>query len=236
MSNVSNTVTKIIDRMTYLNTAIKRDLVNYSALARQIKPIIEQELGVKVSDDSLIMAVRRYCISKQKNNTETDVSTILADASIIVRTGMILYNTKRSEEVYHKIIKEIKVNWSTGERRYIIQRSDEMTIITNSKFTERIKKIIDEEPGTLVTNYKDLSLITITFPEGAIENPEVLSIISALLAENKINIKSVFCTYSGISFLIMDNQAAKAYAILHEIVVQARITSGHNLDKNTEED
>ncbi|VVB70303.1 Uncharacterised protein [uncultured archaeon] len=236
MSNVSNTVSKIIDKMTYLHTSIKRGLLNYSALAREIKPIVEQELGVKVGDDSLIMAVRRYCLTKQKNTNENDISTILANCSLLVRTGMVQYNTKRSEEIYHKIIKEMKINWGTGERRYIIQRSDEMTIITNAKFTERIKKIIEEEPGSLISHNKDLSLITLNIPEGALENPEILSTTSSLIAENKINIKCIFSTYGGLSFLIMDNQAAKAYSMLHEIIVQARITSGQNLEKNSEED
>lgn len=236
MGSVSNNVGKIIDKMTFLHTAIKRDLVNYSALAREIKPIIEQELGVQISDDSLIMAVRRYCIVKRKDTSETDISTILANCSIIVRTGMIMYNTKSSEEIFHKLLKDIKVNWSTGERRYLIQRSDQLTMITNSKFESSIKKIIDLEPGKLIANYKDLSLITINFPPAGLDNPGLLANTSSLLAENKINIKCVFSTYSGLSYLIMDNQAAKAYSTLHEVIIQARITTGQNLDKNHEED
>jgi len=234
MTNVSHAVAKTIDRMTLIHNPIRRDLINYSALAREIKPTIEKETGKKISNDSLIMAVRRYCISRQKNITDFELMKTLAEAMIIVRTGMILYNTKNNEEIYNKVLKEIKINWAAGERRYIIQRTDQVTLITNAKFDAQIKKIIETESSKIISHDKDLSIITIHFSKGGIDNPDVISTTSALLAENKINIKSIFSTYSGLSYLISDNQAGKAYATIHELITQAKITTGQKVEDNEE--
>ena len=56
MITVPEAAKKIIERSRYLSEAISKGIINYSALARYIRPEIEQILIKKVSLASVIMA------------------------------------------------------------------------------------------------------------------------------------------------------------------------------------
>lgn len=59
MVTVPEAVEKIVNRSRYLSEAMSKGLINLSALARYIKPEIEEMLIKNVSDSSVIMALKR---------------------------------------------------------------------------------------------------------------------------------------------------------------------------------
>ena len=53
-------VKKLVSENTFLLEAISKDLISYGNLAEQLKPEIEKELGKKVKEAAIVMALRRY--------------------------------------------------------------------------------------------------------------------------------------------------------------------------------
>ena len=58
------TITQIAERIVsenpFLQDALKKRLINYRALADEIKPDVEKENGKSVRTPALVMALRRY--------------------------------------------------------------------------------------------------------------------------------------------------------------------------------
>ncbi|MDE2026081.1 MAG: aspartate kinase, partial [Patescibacteria group bacterium] len=59
MITVPEATKKIIERSRYLSESMSKGLLNYSALARYIRPEIEEILFKDVSESSIIMALKR---------------------------------------------------------------------------------------------------------------------------------------------------------------------------------
>ena len=59
MITVPEATKKIVERSRFLSEAISKRLINYSSLARYIKPELEEMLFKKVSQGSIIMALKR---------------------------------------------------------------------------------------------------------------------------------------------------------------------------------
>src|SRR3989338_2569000 len=59
MVTVPEATKKIVERSRYLSEAISKGIINYSSLARYIKPELEQMLMKKISNASVVMALNR---------------------------------------------------------------------------------------------------------------------------------------------------------------------------------
>ena len=66
MVTVSHIVKKIINSRPMLYEALANDIVNFANLAEELKPQIEKEIGSKISEASIIMAIRRHAEGIQK--------------------------------------------------------------------------------------------------------------------------------------------------------------------------
>lgn len=220
---VSDAVSETLDTMNYLKTALKRDLVNYSALSRDIKPLVEEKLGSTVSMDAIIIAIRRYANTLRESRGDTDLINVLSLCSLIVRTGMVNVHFKRNASLFGKLTALYsKVNWVAGERMYIIQRSDEVSVIANSKFMPFFNELISQEPETLINLRPNLALVTVNFPPVALDFPGLFSFMMSQLADGRVNVNSIFSTYSGVTFTVAESDAARAYERLNNAIYEAK--------------
>lgn len=59
MLTIPNAVEEVIKKKPFLEGALVEGLINLSALARQLKPEIEKQVGKAVNDSAVIMALNR---------------------------------------------------------------------------------------------------------------------------------------------------------------------------------
>lgn len=59
MLTIPNAVEEVIKKKPFLEGALVEGLINLSALARQLKPEIEKQVGKTVNDSAVIMALNR---------------------------------------------------------------------------------------------------------------------------------------------------------------------------------
>ena len=59
MLTIPNAVEEVIKKKPFLEGALVEGLINLSALARQLKPEIEKQVGKSVNDSAVIMALNR---------------------------------------------------------------------------------------------------------------------------------------------------------------------------------
>jgi hypothetical protein len=60
MITVPQIVSEIVSESPYLSDGLDRDLINISALAREIRPQVETQLLKRVSHAAVVMALKRY--------------------------------------------------------------------------------------------------------------------------------------------------------------------------------
>ena len=81
VNSISKTVQQIIDNDLPLQDALQRGYANYSALARMIKPKVEQALGQKVKLESLITSVKRAKATYNYRPQRENIMRIIAESA-----------------------------------------------------------------------------------------------------------------------------------------------------------
>lgn len=105
VNSVSRTVQHLIDNDLSLQDALQRDYANYSALARMLKPKVEEALGRKVKLESLITSVKRAkaVYRSQREN----ITRVIAESVINLRTDVAkisVEKTRRNLEIIRKTL------------------------------------------------------------------------------------------------------------------------------------
>ena len=113
--NVSDAVLEVVSGMYFLRMPMQEELINYSALARFIKPMVEKRVGGEVGVEAITMALRKASAAPHAN--PMGVFLAFKDAKVVLRTGLVLMRFSRSEELNKKLIEfQKKTDWSRGEQ------------------------------------------------------------------------------------------------------------------------
>src|SRR5579885_3395681 len=100
MITVPEATKQIIERSRYLVEAMSKDLINYSSLARYIKPELEKMLYKPVSEASIIMAIKR--IAEEIKPKFVPLTIFTSTPEMIVRSNLIELNLTNSESIRQK--------------------------------------------------------------------------------------------------------------------------------------
>ncbi len=214
MISTSQVVEELISRKPYLEEVISQRIVNYSALARNIKPEIERKLLKKVQNGAIVMALKRLNRRLQNSNRQRSNVDVLKElGDITIRSSLIDLTYSNSITIttaQQKIMnafslrKDIFLTISHG--------INEVTIITNTYAEKEIKKVFKNEK--LVSQFGNLSSITIRLKEETTHTPGVYYSILKLLAWENINIVEVISTYTELTIILERKDIDRAFTLL----------------------
>ena len=97
---MSDAVLEVVSGMYFLRMPMQEELINYSALARFIKPMVEKRVGGEVGVEAITMALRKASAAPHAN--PMGVFLAFKDAKVVLRTGLVLMRFSRSEELNKK--------------------------------------------------------------------------------------------------------------------------------------
>ena len=216
MVTVSHIVQNKIDKKTYIQESMSKNIVSYALLAKQLQPEIEEELGRSVKKHAIEMALRRYSEQiKQKHKT------IAFDYSsdIIMKTKICDIAAVRSPTLLVKLRKLYDIiDFGRGDILNIIQGSSEVSIITNERYKQSLLEILDNEK-ILITEDNLVSL-TMTFSKDFFYTPGIIFNIIRNVAWEDINIYEIVSTNTELTFIIHKNDAMRAYKALEKLIQQ----------------
>src|SRR6185312_8220822 len=115
MITVPQATKKIVERSRYLTEAMSKDLINYSSLARYIKPELEKMLFKPVSEASIIMAIKR--ISDEIKPKFVPLTIFEGTPEMIVRSNLVELNLANSESLRGKY-KDLSAVYSEENKYY----------------------------------------------------------------------------------------------------------------------
>jgi hypothetical protein len=194
MITVPEATNTIIRRSRYLREAISKDLINYSSLARYIKPELEEILKKPVSESSILMAIQR--LSK-------DYKPNYADESIF--TDSISFSTKSNLSLV-----EISFSDLPSGTDFLMATIDSKTAIVLAKKGDSLglasKNVIE-----------NVSAISIDLPKGALENSGSYYFFLKSFAWEGVNVLSSFSTLDTFTIVVRDQDLKEAIGILQSL-------------------
>lgn len=204
--NITKETEKYIAEHPGIKSCINKDLINYSALSRQIC----DELKID-KFDAVLIACRRY-FWKHKNDPQhkNEVFSLLKNAKVMVKNKMIVAILEKPRDLEKLYIFQKKVKKKKGDFN-IIEGQDVVTIITNSENASEIKEAFT---SWLVKVNHNTVEIAIIFDEKIETTPGVVSYVYSLLAENNINVLEEMSCWTDLMIVIDEKDMAKAVKVL----------------------
>ena len=195
---------------------MSKELISYGNLAEQLKPEIEQELGKKIKESAVVMALRRY--AEELQSFDKKIKKFSFHGEIIMRTGMMDFNVIKSRSLLNKI-KNLYglVDFERGDTLNIILGSNEVSIVANEKYREKLSDFLKGEK--IINREFDLVALTIIFGnKDFFDTPGVIFTAIRRIAWEQINIYEIISTMTELTFILSKKDSIKAYNALQELV------------------
>ena len=176
----------------YLLEALEKGIVNLSELSRQI------QMELEIDNTSAVKAaLRRFSEELQKHKQKREEKVL----QILKRSGIAVYDRKSvmitSKEINTK--NGMKVDL-LGKFVYLLDRSD---------MPERISTLVKHDNCTMIVMHS---------PEELEATPGVVAFLTALLAEQNVNIIEFISCWTETIIVVEKKDSLKAYEVLSNMV------------------
>ncbi|SHF57078.1 hypothetical protein SAMN05444483_101628 [Salegentibacter echinorum] len=212
MKTITTCVHDIIKHQPFLDDAIARDIVNFSGLAADIQPQVEEEMRKPVKQGSIIMALRRYAPKRTKINMR-DLREL---GDIVVRSGITEYTFLNSNTIIASKAKLLEaVKEQTGVYLNYSSNYQESNILVSSSLTDLVEDCFRSERR--VTIKEELSSITIALPKDSSQFVGLYFYIFKLLAYEGIPVFEMISTSNYFALFLEKQYVNQAFLLINEI-------------------
>ncbi len=209
MVNVTKLTEDYILEHPYVKDCLKKDLINYSSLTRQI--CSDLDLNLKKNFDAVLIACRRYFRKiKSEATTEKKIIDILKNSkievknkinSIILEKNIVFANLLELEKEAKKFL----------ETFHIIEGTASITIITTDDFSKKVKQVFRNK---IIKEYPNLVEVILKSPREIVTTAGVISYIYSLLGENGINVVDTLSSWTDTIFLVEEKDLSRVMEFL----------------------
>jgi aspartokinase len=214
MVTISHLVEKIINERPLLFQAMEQDIVSFGNLAMQLEVEISKELGKEIKRSAVVMALRRYADKIQSNNK---IPKFDFRSEINMKTNLCDIAVRKSPGLFAKLEKlHSLVDYNKGDTLNIIHGNYEVSIVTNRKHLENVKKGLKGEK--IIKVEENLVALSLNFSEKFLYTPGVISSVIRKLTWEDINIYELISTFTELTFIIAKKDATKGYNALQDLV------------------
>jgi len=213
---VARVVQELLLAKPVLLAALGMGVVNYSALARELRGEVERRLGREVSEASVKVALIRFRERLSRSIAEESVLRVVAESSTTLIDDVGLVTLRASDPLALAPL-------LSGVRARLLQITQgvhTLTIVTDSEVLEGLLRKVD--PKLVEAVYKDQAAVILVSPREIITTPGVMAYLTTLLAVNGINITQVISTHTDTLFILGRQEAVEAYYLLRRAIDEAR--------------
>tara|TARA_B100001059_G_C17703321_1_gene511315 strand:+ start:145 stop:801 length:657 start_codon:yes stop_codon:yes gene_type:complete len=213
MKTISSCVNKILVSRPYLEEALSRDIINYSALAKDLNHIVSEMLRKPVKNGAITMALRRY---KPPVDFESEyfIKNVLKNlGDITVRSNLSDFTFQNSDTLINSHSKVLKKISSNHQIFYAFTRGIfESNIIISTSEKNNVTEVFKDEK--LIGLKDSLSSITLNLPKG---NSKIVGLyyqIFKRLAWDNITLYEIISTTNEFTILVEEHLVDKAFSII----------------------
>lgn len=177
--------------------AAQSGILNFSAYAQQILPLIEERTMKLVKHGTVVVALTRIAeqlqnINKLRPEVELDDLSIRSPLCDITYSKSVV-NMQRLTTLPQAL------NVSEHDFFTTTQSLSEITIIAPQSFLHTIKSHFLSSPKAVFT---DQAGVTVRFSQQYLATPNMLYVLLAALAVHKINFTEIISSYTELSFIV----------------------------------
>ena len=213
MKTISSCVNEILVSRPFLEEALSRDIINFSALAKDLNQIISEMLRKPVKEGAITMALRRYKPPVDVENMGRLKNAFKNLGDITVRSNLsdfTFQNSKTLIKSHSKVLEKINTNQQIF---YAFTRGIfESNIIVSSSKKDRLFEVFKEE--TLIGSQDNLSAISINLPKGNSKIAGLYYQIFKRLAWDNVTLYEVISTTNEFTILVEDHLVDKAFSVI----------------------
>ncbi|MDD9953178.1 MAG: hypothetical protein OXR66_02490 [Candidatus Woesearchaeota archaeon] len=188
---------------------LKKGLINYSALSRHIAA----ELGIEkqTSMEAILIACRRMKEQlKEEAGYEKAVKELLAESELEVRNKIVVYIFEKNID-YEKLETVQKVARNEHNIFYLLEGSDNYTLITHDKYSQEIEKQFKLK---IMRANKNVALINYKTPKDVEGTCGFVAYITSLFTEHGVNIIEILSCWTDNIFVIEAKDVPKVMGFL----------------------
>lgn len=208
MITISKRVEAIVQRWPLIKQGLDLELINLSSLARYIKPEIEAEIGERISEAAVLMALRRYQ-SGSVAAPSANPSDFLGDMSLRGSLCDLTYaNSPTFNENLDKIFPKLNPQLYLTVSRGLMQTS----VIAHRDLLPIVEKQLAYE--YLETKVSELTAITLHLKSGHEVAVGVLALPLNLLAWRGISVIELVSTFDELNIVLYNKDVEEAFRTL----------------------
>lgn len=212
MITIPETVESIIIKSPFLAESLSQGIINISALARKIKPQVENEVMKEIQVGAIVMALNR--LSQRVQVKTTEGKKLFGSAlDLMVRSNLIEITFVNSEFLLQN--QRLLLERLDDRRNYFLtftQGIFETTIIAGKELKPEIIAIFKDE--RIISQFDDLSAITVLLPPTTALIPGAYNFILKSLAWESINIIEVVSTFNEFTMILKSIESDRAFSII----------------------
>ncbi|MCP4895683.1 MAG: hypothetical protein GY906_01810 [bacterium] len=210
MRSISDVLHDVVLESPLLEEGMAEGIVNLSALARKLKPLVEGELLRDVSEAAIVMALRRMA-PEFEASTRTPAGRFISD--LTVRSGLSEFTYQRSQTVIECQAKLLAEAGKQPNRFVTIaQGAIEVTAIFDEVLAPDVERIFVGE--RCLAQLSDLAAISVRLTTETVQSPGVYYTILKQLALHGINTVEVVSTYTELTIILEHDLIDRAFSIL----------------------
>ncbi|HEX9601915.1 MAG TPA: hypothetical protein VF985_10510 [Mariniflexile sp.] len=216
MKTVSNCVEDILITQPYLEEALSRNIINFSALAIELTEPISKMLKKDVKPGAIMMALRRYNPPPALSNSVKMKKMMQNLGDITVRSNLTDFTIKNSETIIDNHAKILDRINQESKLFYTFTRGiHESNIIISSSLKEYIEDNLKTE--TFIAKQDGLSAISVNLPQ---DNSKIAGLYYQFfkrLAWEGIVLYEVISTTNEFTILVEDEFVDKAFTAIKKV-------------------
>ncbi len=203
--NITKISEKYISEHPSIKDCLIKEIINYSALAREICDFYRID-----KFDAVLIACRRYYYKLKKKVHEKDIIKLVKNSKLIVRNKIIVAIIEKPKDLvriynFQKLVKKEKADFN------IIEGENVITIVTNEKYQNHIS---EEFKSWLLKVERNLVQITLVFNPMIETTSGVVNYIYGLLADNDINVLEEMSCWTDLMMILEEKDLARAINVL----------------------
>ena len=214
-NSISRTVKGIMNSDLYFQDSLQRDYCNITALARLIKPQIDQMLDRNINIESIVTAVKRSKIIY--NAPKLPTASVLANSTISVKTDVAKLSIGKSKKTIEKVAKALQ---NIDNFISVFESILSITFVFDDALLDKVKAMFSNYE--ILEIEEDLAAIMVHSPEEIIKTPGCAIAFYNQLAYRHINIEDTVSCYTDTIVLVKMSDVGKAFNALTDLISNSR--------------
>lgn len=214
--SISKVVNKIIENDIALQDSIRRGYGNFSAIARFIKPRVEEIVERKVKLESIITAVKRF--KGFRSQFFGNIRGIIAKSTINVRTDVVklsIEKTRRNLLAMRNLLAEYQ-----EEFLQVSESISAITLVFDQKLFHGIRSLFRKED--VLEEKTNLAAIIVRSPKEIAETPGCIATFYSQLSRRQINIDDTTSCFTDTIIVVKMEDVGTAFSTLTELISEVR--------------